>query len=283
MHDVSSAKSYLYVPGNQPDRLAKADRRGVDAVIADLEDAVIAAAKREALAHVGAFLARDGFGAQRWVRIEPDEVAPQLTVLVQPGLTGIMLPKADAASLRALDEELTAAEQNAGLREGSVSVLPLVESARALRGLDELAAAPRVVRLGMGEADLRAELGIDPSPDDREMLPLRMAVVVASAAAGIAPPVAPTSLDFRDLDALRDSTLALRRMGFRARTCIHPAQAPVVNEAFTPSAEDLDRARSVISAYDDAVAAGQGTAVDRDGRMVDIAVVRWARDVMRRA
>lgn len=279
----SGAKSYLYVPGDQPERLARADQRGADAVIADLEDAVAPAAKRKALAHVSDFVARESFGAQRWVRIEPDDIAAQLVALIRPGLTGIMLPKAEAATVRALDRALASTERAAGLDEGSVCVLPLIESARALRRLDEIAAAPRVVRLGMGEADLRAELGITPSPDDREMLPLRSAVVVASAAAGIAAPVAPTSLDFRDLDALRESTIALRRMGFRARTSIHPAQVPVINEAFTPGTDEVGRARDIISAYDEALAAGRGAVVDREGHMVDIAVVRWARDVLARA
>lgn len=282
MTSPTGARSYLYVPGDRPDRLALADRRGADAVIADLEDSVAPGSRADALLGVAAFLAQDGFAAQRWVRVEPSAGLDQLSAAVQPSLTGIVLPKAEPESLTALHDALSRCELVAGVPVGSTVVLALVESARGLRRLDEIAAAPRVVRLGLGEADLRAELGIDPSPDARELLPLRLAVVVASAAAAIAPPVAPASTDFRDLEALRESTAALARLGFRARTSIHPAQVPVINAAFTPTADQVERALDVVAVYEAALAQGRGAAVARDGRMVDLAVVRWARDVLSR-
>jgi citrate lyase subunit beta/citryl-CoA lyase len=101
--------------------------------------------------------------------------------------------------------------------------------------------------------------------------------VLASAAAGIDPPVGPVSTNFRDLDALRTSTEALARLGYVGRACIHPAQAAVVNEVFTPSEESVASARALVEAYDAAVAAGQGVFTDESGRMVDLAVVRQAR------
>ena len=106
---------------------------------------------------------------------------------------------------------------------------------------------------------------------------MRSSVVLASAAAGIEPPVGPVSTNFRDLDALRHSTEALARLGYLGRACIHPAQAAVVNEVFTPSAEVVESARALIERYDAAVAAGEGVFTDDSGRMVDLAVVRQAR------
>ena len=132
-------------------------------------------------------------------------------------------------------------------------------------------------RLQVGEADLKADTGIEPGDDERELLWVRSQVVLASAAAGIDPPVGPVSTNFRDLDALRASTEAVRRLGYRGRACIHPAQIAVVHEVFTPSPEQVDAAQALIAAYDAAVAAGSGVLIGPDGRMVDEAVVRQAR------
>jgi citrate lyase subunit beta/citryl-CoA lyase len=104
--------------------------------------------------------------------------------------------------------------------------------------------------------------------------PVRAQVVIASAAAGISGPTGPVFLDVRDLDRLRSSTVALRRAGFGARSAIHPDQVAVIEDVFTPTAEEVARARGVVAAWD---AAGGGVAVDERGRMVDEAVVRLAR------
>ena len=164
---------------------------------------------------------------------------------------------------------------------GSEAALaPLVESAAALLRAESIAAAPRVRRLQVGEADLRADTGILPGPDDRELGWVRSWVVLVSAAAGIEPPVGPVSTDFRDLAAFRESTEALRRMGYRGRACIHPAQVEVVNAVFTPSADELDVARGVVASYEAALAEGSGVVIGEDGRMIDEAVVRQARRLL---
>jgi citrate lyase subunit beta/citryl-CoA lyase len=277
------ARSYLYVPGDDAARLAKAESRGADAVIMDLEDGVAPAQKDEALHTVAAALATTASGVQRWVRLEPARVADDAPVLVGPHLAGIVLPKADAESVGALADLLGGCERRAGLRPGGVRILPLVETAGALRRLDALAAAPRVLRLGMGEADLRAELGLESGPEELELLPLRSAVVVVSAAAGLTAPVGSTTTQFRDLAAVRDSAVRLRALGFRARTAIHPAQVAVVNDVFTPSEEQVAVATEVVRAFEDAVASGRGAVPGPDGRMLDLAVVRSARDVLGRS
>jgi citrate lyase subunit beta/citryl-CoA lyase len=107
--------------------------------------------------------------------------------------------------------------------------------------------------------------------------------VLASAAAGLVPPIAPLSTDFRDLDALRYSTAALRRVGFGSRWAIHPAQVPVINETFTPTPEQLEAARRLVERYDGALDQGVGVGVDEDGKMLDEAVVRAARRILVRA
>jgi citrate lyase subunit beta/citryl-CoA lyase len=104
--------------------------------------------------------------------------------------------------------------------------------------------------------------------------------VLVSAAAGIEPPVGPVDTNFRDVDALRDSTRAVKRLGYVGRACIHPAQAAVVNEVFTPTADEVAAARDVIARFEAAMAAGDGVCLDAQGRMVDEAVVRQARRVL---
>jgi citrate lyase subunit beta/citryl-CoA lyase len=102
-------------------------------------------------------------------------------------------------------------------------------------------------------------------------------VVLISAAAGIDPPVGPVDTNFRDTEALAESTRAVKRMGYVGRACIHPAQAAIVNEVFTPTADEVAAAKDLIARFDAAMAAGDGVCLDAQGRMVDEAVVRQAR------
>jgi citrate lyase subunit beta/citryl-CoA lyase len=104
--------------------------------------------------------------------------------------------------------------------------------------------------------------------------------MAASAAAGLPPPLGPVSAQFRDLGAFRTTTLRLKRLGFRGRACVHPAQLPVVAEVFTPTPAELDRARSLLARYEAALASGSAVFVGDDGRLVDQAVIRAARTLL---
>ena len=265
-------RSHLYVPGNAADKLAKALDRGADAVIVDLEDAVPVAGKEQARGAVAAWLATlsGTDDTEVWVRVNPGSLreADVRAVAVHPAVTGLCLAKTESpAEVADVDRLLVS------LRSAAV-LSPLLESAAAVLAAPAIAAAPGVARLQVGEADLLAELGVTAGDDERELLHVRSTVVLASAAARIDPPVGPVSTDFRDLDRLRASTEALRRLGYSGRACIHPAQVAVVNEVFTPGADELARAHDVIACHE---AAGGGVAVDAAGRMVDEAVVRSAR------
>ncbi|NVI92764.1 CoA ester lyase [Actinomadura sp. BRA 177] len=279
------ARTYMYVPGNAPDKLAKAPARGADALIVDLEDAVPQAAKEAARADVADWLAgmgASGAGPDIWVRVNPGEAGLiDARVVTGPAVTGLCLAKAEsAAGLAALDRVVTEAETAAGLAPRTLRVMPLLESAAALLAAPEIARAPRVARLQLGEADLAADLGVVPGPDGRELLWARSTVVAASAAARISPPIAPVSVDVRDLDLLRETTRALSRMGFLGRACVHPAQIPVINEVFTPTPETVAEARGVLERYDRSLAEGSAVCLDDQGRLVDEAVVRSARRVV---
>ena len=280
-------RSYLYVPGDQPEKLSKALDRGADAVIVDLEDAVAPAAKESARAAVAEWLRSRPPRAEVevWVRINPGAAGRQdaAAAAVGPGLAGLVTAKTEsAADLVALDGALRSAEVAAGLPVGQVAVAPLLESAAAVLAASSIAQGPRVRRLQIGEADLRADLGLPPGDGDPELLYVRSQVVLVSAACGLAPPVGPVATDFRDQERLRSSTHALARLGFVGRACIHPAQVAVVNEVFTPAPEEVDRARALVARFERAVAEGSGVLLDDAGRMVDEAVIRQARRLLGR-
>jgi citrate lyase subunit beta/citryl-CoA lyase len=159
-------------------------------------------------------------------------------------------------------------------------LLPLIETAKGLLGVAGIAGADGVARLQLGEVDLGAELGVERSSDEAEFLLARSLVVLASAAAGIDPPVGPVSVDFDDLARFRASTLALKRLGYRGRACVHPAQVTVVNEVFRPTEADLQHARDLVQAAEEAEAEGTGVWRGPQGTMVDEAVVRAARRLL---
>ena len=286
--DTVSARSYLFAPGDQTRKLQHALASGTDAIIADLEDAVAPSAKANARRTVANWLATqpNGERPELWVRVNASGrlLAEDVQAVVGPIVTGICLPKTHTAEqVRSLGELLGAAERQASLAEGSTSIIPLLESAAGILSARAIAEQPRVRQLGLGELDLCAEVGFEPSADERELLSIRIQVVLASAAAGLAPPIAPISTDFLDLDAFQQSTEALRRLGFGSRWAIHPAQVPVINQAFTPTPEQLEAARRLVERYDGALDQGVGVCVDEDGQMVDEAVVRAARRILARA
>lgn len=282
---MTTPRTYLYVPGYRPDRMDKAASSAADAVILDLEDSVPVARKDEARATVAAWLdARPHGGPELWVRVNPGSLEADISATMRDSVAGLVVPKAEMPLLASVEEILAGQERRQDARPGRYRVIALVETARGLLDAADLAAASRVARLGLGAADLTAELGINRDGDTAGALEsLMLTVIVASAAARLIAPVAPTSTDFRDLNALRDSTIGARDLGFRARTCIHPAQLATVAAAFTPSPEELARARELLADYNAAVVSGHGVLTDSAGRLVDEAVVRSAREVVARA
>ena len=280
---MSVARSHLYVPGDKPEVLAKALGRGADALIVDLEDAVAPGSKDAARTVVAQWLSGLPAAAdnpvQVWIRINSGEMGhTDVRAVLSPAVTGVVAAKTESAEeLVALHAVLTAMEDKLELPAGSIGVVPLLESANAVLNALSIAKAPRVQRLQVGEADLRADIGVELGADGRELLYVRSQVVLISAAAGIDPPVGPVDTNFRDTEALAESTRAVKRMGYVGRACIHPAQAAIVNEVFTPTADEVAAAKDLIARFDAAMAVGDGVCLDAQGRMVDEAVVRQAR------
>jgi citrate lyase subunit beta/citryl-CoA lyase len=268
------ARSMLFVPGHQSARFDKACQSGADAVVLDLEDAVPPDRKDEARTQVAQWLAGrgagDGAGPMIVVRINAADTpwhAADVDLCRHAGVDALMLPKAEgAAVLRAI-----------GARLPAVALLPLVETARGVARLDEIAAAPGVQRLVFGTIDFQADLDIEGDGD--ELLYFRSRMVLASRVAGLQPPVDGVSTAIDDAAHVEADALRARRLGFGAKLCIHPKQVAMVNQGFSPTQAQVDWARRVIEA--DAASGGAPVAVD--GKMVDRPVVLKAQSILRAA
>lgn len=269
MASLDTARSFLFAPGNDARKLAKALESGADAVIADLEDAVPAGEKAAARALTMDVLADAGAGALRLARVNGAETtwaAEDVAALADAGLDAVVLPKASAGAVAAV----------AAL---GVPVVAIVETPGGLRGAYELGATPPVAALMLGAVDLGLALGLEQRPDGLELLHARSTLVVDSAAAGLRGPVDRVWTAIGDDEGLVDDCRVGRSLGFRGKACIHPAQVAVVNEAFSPSDAELARAAAVVAAYDAAAADGRG-AVQLDGEMIDLPVVERARRLL---
>lgn len=278
---AAPARSFLYVPGDKPDILAKATRRGADAVIIDLEDAVAPAAKTYARDTVGSWLSRQSESPTAlWVRVnpQPDLLEHDLAAVVHPVLRGVYLPKVSSTDeVEFVADRLDALEAAARIEPGRLRIAPLLETAAGILAAPRIAASTRVSHMSIGEADLVAELGMHPSPGGPELNPIRTALVVASAAAGLNPPIGPVETAFRDLDSLRTTSEALRRMGYGGRTAVHPDQIPIINAVFSPTADEFASARDIVDRFEAARREGGAVTVAEDGSLIDEAVVRLAR------
>lgn len=263
----------LFVPGDRPDRFDKAVRSGADAVIIDLEDAVAPDRKADARAAAVDFLSRYRTAAVPvQVRVNALETAECLADLAAlaglPGLAGVRLPKVQ--SPQEVHEVVA--------RLPGVPVHCLIETALGVERAYAIAAANAAVAgIGLGEADLRADLAVI---DDTGLAYARGRVVVAARAAGLPPPAMSVYPDVNDLDGLAESCRAGRALGFLGRNAIHPRQLPVIAAAFRPAADEVAHARAVLDALAAAGLAGQGTAVLPDGRFVDRAMAPGARRVL---
>lgn len=263
-------RSALFVPGNRPERYAKAMAAGADAVIIDLEDAVEADAKEEARAHIARF-AQENPQASFLVRSNAADTswfeADMALCKTHQAISGVVLPKAESAGQLARVSEL-----------GGKPVIPIVESARGVLALDELAGAEGVDRLAFGYLDLMLDTGTRPdTPGARLLLDhIRCRMLLSSAAAGIRAPIDGVHPDFRDTETVSNIAIQVRDMGFSGVLCIHPSQVAVVHAAFAPSAHELDWARRVMAEFDRTGSA----AFQVDGKMVDMPVIERARRIL---
>lgn len=261
---LETARSWLFVPGDRPDRFAKAAASGADVVICDLEDAVAPEAKAAARSAVADWL---GAGGQAVVRVNAgstpwfdDDVA---ALAGAPGLLGVMLPKA----------EDPAAVAGAAAR-AQAPVVALVESALGVLRASDIAAA--AARIAFGSLDFALDIDAD-HDDDAALLLARGTLVLAARAAGRPAPIDGVTTALDDPQAAARDAARARRLGFAGKLCIHPRQIEPIHRAFAPTDEQIEWAQQIIAAYGDGTA---GAVRSSRGELIDAPVLRRAQTIL---
>ena len=279
-------RSILFIPGNRERMLAKGPTTGADALLLDLEDAVPAAAKDEARAIVRDHVPRMG-GVPVLVRVNAASTGltrADLEAVVVPGLAGVFLPKVGSpAEVREVAGWLDELEGSAGLEQGSLDLVCMLETASGVRlGYEIATASPRVGSLcysGGQNGDLQTDLGCDWSLEGTEMLYARSKIVLDARAAGIEYPIEGVYVEVRNLDGLIADTMLSKRLGYKGRAIIHPSHVEPVNRIYTPAQAEVDYYRGLLETFDAALADGRGS-VTYEGKMIDYAMAERARRVL---
>lgn len=281
-------RSLLFVPGNKPAWMEKALGYGADALIFDLEDSVPVTDKAASRPLVRTAL--ENFqtrGPSLTVRInalETGMAGDDLDAIVCAGLSAIVAPKIETQDdIAILDALLTQCERRAGLSTGHVEIFPTLETAKGLYHAYQIAScSPRVPTLSAAASpggDTARSLGYTWTKEGTETLYLRSKVLLEARAAGVAYPLIASWFDIADLDGLRADARLNRQLGYTGQILIHPSHVPIVNETFTPTAEEIVYHQGLLAAMEEAER--QGTAaVTYAGAMVDIAMVKTSQQVL---
>ena len=270
MSDVALFRSYLYVPGSKPDVVEKAFNSDADCIVIDLEDAVHPDKKVEARNFVAEFIAA-GATKPFLVRINNLESKwgkGDLEAIALPGLAGIRIPKVESVdTVKQAADILNKAKSNAQIHL-------LIESAKGIGQLSTLATSdPRVVALSLGEADLLSDLR---ATNDEALKYCRNALIVAARAAGLKQPSQSVYANTKDLVGLRESTVHAKETGFFGRSVIHPNQIEIVNEVFTPTQHEYERALEMLSVFEQIQKSGESVMALPNGEMIDPANIYHA-------
>lgn len=279
-------RSLLFVPGNHPKRIEKALTLPADVVILDLEDACPIAEKVATRSAVVEALRRPrrALGYVRINALSTEFGYGDLCAVVAGDIDGIMLTKVDGPdSIKIADWLISQLERERGLAQGAIDLIPLIETGVGLAHADAISrAAPRVKRLAFGAGDFTADLGVRWSREETELIAFRSSLVLASRAAGIEPPIDLAWLNTRDNEGFGNSLRWARSLGFQGKLCIHPDHVEPINNAFSPTEEEIARALRIVDAFHDAEARGCA-AFALDGALVDYAIVVQAQRTLHAA
>ena len=279
-----SRRSRLYLPGNTPKLMLNAGIHKPDGIILDLEDSVALDKKDEARLVVRNALRKlDFYGAERMVRINQLPTGlDDLNYLVPHHLNLVLLPKCESAEqVKAVDQRITEILSAHNL-DYPVYIMPIIESALGVVSAFEIASASeRVAALAIGLEDYTADLGAPRTKEGRETFYARNQLVNAARAAGIQA-IDSVFSDVSDMDALREVVLESKSLGYDGMGCIHPRQIKVIHEAFAPTESEIDKAKKIVRAFDDATAKGLGV-VSLGSKMIDPPVVKRAQKTINMA
>src|SRR5688572_13186195 len=277
---IGPIRSMLFVPGIRQDRFDKAMSAGADAVVFDLEDSVEAGQKAKARELVAEFLATPSEKTTRLVRfnaVQTPEGEADLEFFSRvPGFDGLLLPKIESAGAAELVAQTFGWDTDAA---AVPSLLLLLETPGAILRAAEIAAADAPVKaLVLGAEDLTASLAVERTVDGEELVFARGQIAMAAAAVR-AEAIDAVFTNLKDAESLRRDCTRARALGFRGKMAIHPNQIEVINDVFTPSAAEVDRATGIIAAYEAAHATGEGVTT-LEGLMVELPIVERARRIL---
>jgi citrate lyase beta subunit len=281
---MRARRALLYMPGDDIHKIRKAATLGVDCICMDMEDGVALNRKAQARATIAEALHNLDFGrAERLARINPVGSGLELDDLssvLRGKPDGILIPKVEnAEQIRWVSQQLTQAEDQHGWERGSIRLLTIIETARAIINLPKIAGAdPRLETLIFGAEDFAVDIGATRSPAGWEVLYARSAVITHAAAFDLQA-IDIVFLDLGDIEGLRQEAELGAAMGFAGKQIIHPNQVAPVQEAFTPSQAAIAQAMRLIQAFEQHQAAGVGAFV-LDGKMVDAPVIKSAERIL---
>jgi citrate lyase subunit beta/citryl-CoA lyase len=284
-------RSFLFVPANVPRRVEKSLTLDADALILDLEDSVAPSDKAPSRAAVVAALPRER-RSLLYVRVNAPSTPycyADLVATVQKGLDGVVVPKIEsAADLHAIDWLLAALERERGIAEGTLDLMPQIETAAGVQRVERILQARnlrpyrgpwRVKRACFGAADYGHDLGLAPTLDEPELADARARIVLASRAAGAEAPIDSPWFHFKEAAAFARALERSRRGGFQGRCCVHPDQIGPVNDAYRPSEAELAAAERIVTAFAEAEKRG-AAAIQVDGQMIDYPVAHRAQALL---
>jgi citrate lyase subunit beta/citryl-CoA lyase len=276
-------RSFLFVPATSDRKIDKAYASDADAVIVDLEDSVAMSEKGNARTALDTILNVKRSKAT-WIRVNAMDTVhgyEDLLAITRSGVNGIILPKVESAEqVRAVDWVMSNLERQRSLYHGAIEIMAIVESAKGLIHVNDIAASnPRLRRLMFGAVDLAADLSISLDDDAGATSQSRFAIACASRAANLIAPADTAYTEITNLDGLRKTTERARALGYSAKACIHPNQIQTVNSVFSPSEADVSWAHRVLKVFTEAEKAGLA-AIQLDGEMLDYPVAEKARKIL---
>jgi citrate lyase subunit beta/citryl-CoA lyase len=281
---MTPMRTILFVPAQRENMIEKAREIPADVICLDLEDAVPLAEKAAARGRIPASI-ESLKEAGRTVHVRINHLSTGMTrddlaSAIGPGLDGLLFPKVSgAAQIRELDVLIREQELEKGVRPGTIALIPMIESARAVLRCEEIAlASTRIAALALGGEDYAADLRVSRSPSGVEFEYARRVIVHCAVAYGMQP-LDGIYATLHDDSGLRADARYARSIGMKGKYVIHPEQVGPVNDVFSPTPEELATARKIVVAYDEAMARGIGV-IDVEGQMVDVPVANRARDLL---
>lgn len=275
-------RSWLFVPGSNQKMLQKARTIVADVVIIDLEDAV-APADKAAARRLAAEALSEPWAQAVYVRtnaLDSAAVLDEVMELSVTALTGFVVPKVESgASLQGFSYLLDRVEQKNGLEPGRLQVMPMIETARGMENIQDIArASTRVCSLAFGAVDFALDIGVQSLPPQYVEW-IQFGLVAASRSAGIGAPIDAVYLGIHDDEGLAQSATRAKAAGFAGKLAIHPDQVSILNQVFSPQGGEITWAKEVVERYEAAIENGQGS-VQVDGKMVDLPVYELAKRLL---